>query len=357
MAATLDHFGEFYCEMAFDGGDMLSPDDVLAMAESWISDRALLHITNGGDFPVANGISSSAETMARGLRARIRWARGDLDGAAQDAELVPLGFTAWVTREAGDTRRNRIYVSATSVALSYLTYPNTLWNPALRSPNPATGLPWPDPIPFTGYVFLGVLPDGRAVDDAGNAVFWASGRDAAGEPIPLDDGAVADTRVPHQFVWLSGPSGIFDVPSRYRSVQDDIPLVDWEEMWLIRAEHEGGRGAIDRVNELRTDAGLPLVTYIDGITATPEQIRMMLLEERRRAFFGEGGRYWSTKIQNPDVLWFPRGEGQTGPFPLQGGVRLAMPDAEYTTNAHFIALGGLAARGTGCAPLEAPVFP
>jgi hypothetical protein len=360
MAAALDHFGEFYCEVAFDGGDLLAPDDVLAMAESWISDRALLHVANAGDFALPNGISTSAETMARALRARIRWARGDLEGAAADALSVPQGFTAWVTRESGRIRRNKVYDSATSAGFSQMVPANHWWNPAARSPNPATGLPWADPIPFTGYHFLGVMPNGRAVDDLGHPVVWASGRAPSPSelPISLNNGAVADSRVPHFMKSISGPSKP-EVPSRYASVQDDIPLVSWKEMWLIRAEHEGGQGAIDRVNELRSAAGLPLVTYIDGATATPIQIRSMLLEERRRAFYLEGGRYWSTKIQNVDVLWFPRGEGFTwsGAYALRGGVRLAMPDAEYTTNPHFVARGGLAARGTGCDPLEAPVFP
>src|SRR5690606_32036455 len=129
---------------------------------------------------------------------------------------------------------------------------------------------------------------------------------------PLNNGATPDPRVPHYHISRSGPSGKFDVPDRYTSSEDDIPLVDWTEMWLIRAEHAGGQDAIDLVNELRASVGIAPVTYIDGDTATPWQIRAMLLEERRRWFFAAGGRYWSTKIQNPDVLWFPRGEGQTG---------------------------------------------
>jgi hypothetical protein len=357
MAAALDHFGEFYCEMTFDGGDLLSPDDVLAMAESWITDLALVHIANEGDFALPNGISTSAESMAHGLRARIRWARGDLAGAASDAESVPPGFTAWVTREVGTTRRNKIYDSGTSAAFSGMTRQNVWWNPSTRRPNPATGLSWPDTIPFTGYVFLGVLPDGRAIDDRGYPIVWASGRTVQEAPIPLNNGAVPDPRVRHRFHSISGPAKP-EIPTRYGSAADDIPLVDWEEMWLIRAENEGGQGAIDLVNEMRSSAGLPIVTYMDGGSATAEEIRFMVLEERRRWLFEDAGRYWSTKIRNTDVLWFPRAEGRSeSGFQLLGGVRLAMPDAEYTINPYFLARGALAARGTGCDPLEAPVFP
>ena len=84
----------------------------------------------------------------------------------------------------------------------------------------------------------------------------------------------------------------------------------------------------------------------------------MLLEERRREFFAEGARFWSTKIQNVDALWFPRGEGQTPyqGYNLQGGVRLPMPADEYTGNPNFVEAGGLSIRGTGCAAAEAPVI-
>ncbi len=360
MAAALSHFGEFYCEVTFDGGDLVAPDDVLAMAEEWITDRALVHIANYGDFALPNGISTSAQTMAIGLRARIRWARGDLVGAVADAEAVPQGFTAWVTRESGATRRNKIYDSGTS-SFSGLLGVNAYWNPAVRRPNPATGQLWPNPIPFTGYIFLGVMPDGRVVDDAGYPVRWAQELRApapSSAPIPLGNGAIADVRVPHVFLSISGPAPR-EVPRRYTRVEDDIPLVDWDEMWLIRAEHAGGQTAIDLVNQLRAVAGVPLITYIDGATATPQQIRYMLLEERRRVLYTDAGRYWSTKIRNTDVLWFPRAEGRTGSgvYLLQGGVRLALPDNEYLSNPFLVARGGLAARGTGCDPAEAPVFP
>jgi hypothetical protein len=164
--------------------------------------------------------------------------------------------------------------------------------------------------------------------------------------------------VPHVPKCISGPSPP-DVPTRYARVDDDIPLVSWREMWLIRAEHAGGQAAIDLVNELRAAAGVPPVTYITGATATAQQIRYLLLEERRRVFYSEAGRYWATKIRNTDVLWFPRGEGltQSGVYPLQGGVRLALPDNEYVHNPHLVERGGLASRSTGCDPAEAPVFP
>jgi hypothetical protein len=292
--------------------------------------------------------------MALALRARIRWARGDVAGALADADVIPHGFTAWVTREPGPTRRNKIYSSGNLGGFSQMMGVNDSWDPSIRRPNPSTGLLWPDPIPFTGYLFLGILPDGRAVDDDGYAVRWAEERrDSRGDPVPLGNGAVPDSRVLHFRISISGP-GILEVPDKYGSDADDIPLVSWKEMWLIRAEIEGGQTAINLVNDLRAAEGLPTVTYLDGATASAQDIRYMILEEWRRALFVEGGRYWSTKIRNTDVLWFPRGEGRTefqGYF-LRGGVRLTMPPFEYEANRNLTPED----MGTGCDPDEAPVL-
>lgn len=360
MAAALGVFGEFFCEMSLDGGDLLTPDDVLAMAEDWITNRALVHIESHGDFPLDRGVTGSVETMAIALRARIRWARGDLAGAATDAERVPRGFVARISRDEGLKRRNRVYVGSSFPGFISILGLVDWWNPKTRAPNPATGQLWPDPVPFTGYRFLGILPDGRAVDDGGYPIRWAEERRdyLTGNPVPLNNGAISDTRVTHHAVYVSGPD-VPEAPEKYASEGDDIPFVGWREMWLIRAEREGGQTAIDLVDDLREAAGLPDVTYIDGGTATPEQVRFMVLEERRRSLYGEGGRFWSTKIRNPDVLWFPRAEGTTPwqGYPLGGGVRLALPEDEYLTNPSLFARGGLDARGTGCDPAVAPIFP
>jgi len=355
VAAAFGHFGEFYCEMAFDGGPLTAPDAVLSEAEQW-AEKAIGHIAAaGGDFEMPFGISNSAEMMALALRARLRWARGDMSGALADAQVIPQGFTAWVTREPGPTRRNKIYSSGSSGTYSTMGGINDWWDPSIRRPNPATGQLWPDPVPFTGYLFLGILPDGRAVDEDGYAVRWAEElRDSNnGNPVPLGNGAVPDTRVQHSARIRAGP-GQVEAPEKYGSDADDIPLVSWKEMWLIRAEIEGGQTAIDLVNDLRTAAGLPTVSYISGGTASVQDIRYMILEEWRRALFSEGGRYWATKIRNTDVLWFPRGEGQT-PFQgysLRGGVRLTMPSLEYEANRNL----GLEDMATGCNPNEAPVL-
>jgi hypothetical protein len=365
VAMSLTHMGEFLCEAAIDGSDLLTPTDVLGMAEDWITNRALGHITNAGGFTMPFGIGPTATNLALAVRARIRWANRDYAGAAADANTV-LGaapsFVAWVTRENGVTRRNKIFHNTRDVGFSGMLGVNTWWNPAIRRPNPVTGQPWPNPIPFTGYLFLGIMPDGRTLDVGNIPVRWAEEiRDVNRNPVPLNNGAVSDTRVPHIFKGIQGPQPQ-DVPARFAAEGDDVPYMTWEELQLMRADREHQLGnlanAIAIVNAIRSSKSLPqisgayLTTLSDG-TDDANDVRWLLLEERRREFFSEGARYWSTKIQNTDVLWFPRLEGQT-PFQsynLQGGVRQTFVTDEYTQNPHFVAAGGLDARGTGCTTL------
>jgi hypothetical protein len=372
MAATLAHMGEFYCEIGFDQSEPLTPLTVLTMAEDWVTNRALVHIANAGDFVMPFGItgaSGTANEMARAIRARIRWARHDLTGAAQDAAAV-LGtrptFTAWVTRENGAQRRNKLFIANTFVKFSAMVgmiRVQAAWYPPSHRPNPATGLRWPDPIPFTGYLFLGIMPDGRTLEAGNVPVRWAQevrGPAPAYNPISLLNGAVADTRVQHTYETYQGP-GLAEIPRRYAAEADDIPYMTWEELRLIQAEYENfvnnnRAAAIAHVNAIRAAKSLPqvsgayLATLTDG-TNDRAEVRALILEERRREFFHEGGRYHSTKIQNTDVLWFPRGEGRqntSSRYNMGGVVRLLFDANEYVLNPAWSAAGGNAIRGTLC---------
>ena len=344
VAAVLDIYGEHFCEMALDAGPLMTVDETLALGETWIA-TALGHINNqpGGDFVVANGVATSAKTMAYGLRARMRWARNDVAGALADALLVPMGFTAWIIRETPLQRRNRQNQFAASPLNVIYKDVNTYWQGT--APNPVTGQAWPSPIPFTGYTNLGILPDGRAVWDTGLPIRTAG----VSRMTPAEDAAVPDTRVGTIDV-VTSQDGIRQNPTKYPNADDNQPLVGWQEMWLLRAELEGGQAAIDRVNELRDFHSLPRVTYADPSDAA--EIRRMIIEERRRQLFLEG-RFYATKIRNTDLLWFPRNEGNTPllGFPHQGGIRKLMPDDEYDLNPNFTD----AAEATGCDPNERPV--
>jgi hypothetical protein len=277
--------------------------------------------------------------MAYGLRARIRWAQGESrwPDALADAMRVPIGYTAVVTRDAGPLRRNVMYHAGTLNGFGHVHGAFRHWD---GPPNPVTGQPWPNPIPFTGYLDLGILPDGRAITDDQRPITTAE-----------NPTAVADTRVTTRVQAIQGPQA-GPVPTKYKADADDHPLVSWNDIWLIRAEIEGGQAAIDRVNELRARRNLPLVTYADPGNA--DQILDMIIEERRRDLWLEG-RFWSTKIQHTDRLWFPRRAGNSlfSGYAYQGGVTLVMSNAEYDLNPNF----DREARATGCPPERRPVLP
>ena len=369
--ATYAWMGSTLCEGALDGGKMLTQADMYALADQYLT-RAITEIqAAGGDFAMPFNITSSALTMAYGFRAQNSWMSGNLAGAKTDAEKVPSKFYAYMTREATSTRRNLNYYNGPSARFASLQGVVDWWQSASYQPNPATGKKWPAVIPFTGYTDLGILPDGRAVRDDGLPIRLAGPvgvlsleekyRNAA-----VEDAAVADPRVPFITGIVGGKSFITFIATKWPSCAVSvcgnfgggsgeaayIPLVNWKEMVLIRAEAEGGQGAIDRVNEIRTSDGLPKVTYLAA--TDKDGIRRMIIEERRRALFQEG-RFYYTKLKNLDLLWFPRLQGRmpTAGAPYSGGVRMTMPDNEYQLNTN---IGDLNKRGSGCDDANKPTF-
>jgi hypothetical protein len=358
--AALTRMGESLCEVALNNGPLLAPSEVLTQAEAALS-RALTQLAAlpGGDVAVPYGVATSAKNTAYGLRAQARWMKGDLTGAAADAALVPNGFTTWVTRDANAARNNKAHFAGTLNRYAELYDVVNWWLPANRT-NPVTGQPWPQIIPFTGYVFLGIMPDGRAVRDDGLPIrttysqTWPTARTA----VPgIEPTAVTDTRVRFYFGQVGGAGGAAARPihQKYAAADSDIPLVNWREMILSRAEAAGGQAAIDLVNQIRAADNLPPVTYLTGATASPQQIKYMIIEERRRALFLEG-RFLMTKLKNLDLLWFPRAQGQTpgAGRSLGGGVRFHMPDDEFLYNPNLN--GDLNLRGTKCAQHERPII-
>lgn len=363
-ALLLSIWGEHYCESVISTptelGPALTPAQTLAVAEQW-ADDALGHIAAGGDFSIDLGrgqVTSSAETLVYGIRARIRWAAGDLTGAASDAAQVPDGFYAWILREDNQAETARINLVSSMQsggggvqAAGFLQGPVSLrgsdpYGISFLGNNPVTGQAWPSPVPFTGYIDLAIAADGRAVDADGHAITLSTA------------GSVADPRVPHIIGNTAG--GPDYIPQKYPSLGDDIPLINWQEMRLIRAEAEGGAAAVGHVNAVRNgtvyvggamvDIDLPDVTYVPANASETED---MIIEERRRALFEEA-RFWATKTLNPDKLWFPRNEGQweneSATYNLGGGVRVLLPGDEYDLNL------GLEARGQSCDPTQAPIF-
>jgi hypothetical protein len=379
MAEALGHFGQFYCEGAFDEGRLMTGPEILAAAEDWVTNRALVHITNVGDFSMPNGAASAAtgqpgaRNMALALRAQLRLAAGNLAGANADATTVlaaNASFVAYATREAGAQRRNKVFDAGTSAKFSGMLGVNTYWNGPSRNPNPANGLTWPTSVPFTGYIFLGIMPDGRTLEAGNIPVRWAQEARAAvtEAAVPLGNGAVTDTRIVHFYTAVQGPSKR-EVPNEFATVDADLPLVTFRELRLIQARYQNETlddqaAAINTINTYLHTGTLPDITgtYAAGLndgTNDIAEMRDVILEEARRELYGgEAGRWWQWKIQNTDKTWFPRFQGFTssGVYRLLGGVRLAFPNDEFDRNPNFVAAGGRAARGSGCTGTD-PLLP
>lgn len=369
-AAILDVFGEYFCEaaistLAADGGFM-TPANTLDSAEAWVQKTLDAVTANGADFAItttAGTHTSSIQTSARGLLARIRWARngpGDLAAAAAAAEQVPDGHVTWVLREAGEKRRNMVSISQSGgagiQAAGFLQGPVKIKTATdaygiTQLGSHPNGTPWTSPLRFTGYINLGIVTaTGAALNATGFPV------------LNTDAGAQSDTRVTHAVKNTAG--GLDNVPQRYPSDADDMPLINWKEMRLIRAEAEGATQAgIDHVNVVRAANGLPGIgtgadtSYRDSLIGNADAYQDMLIEERRRALFEEG-RFWATKIRWNTKLWFPRQVGDLinagASYTFGGGVRLLWDANEYQINRIWADAGGLALRGTGCPVGERP---
>lgn len=348
-AISLEVSGTFFCEMAIDAGPLVTADETLALAQAW-ADSAIQY-AGSDNFELPEGITGPDDgagilDFAYAIRGRIQWARGPdhYAGALADFGNVDDSFSAYITRENRETRRNKVwYHSNPGGGFVHDAITSGTWDdPPETDPGffdpvyPGTG--WPDPIPFTGYIDLGILPDGRVTTD-----------DLDGIPYPVTTdavGAVDDPRVETRLEVVASQQDELPVPVKYDSQSDDMPLVTWQEINLMVAEMDEAQ-AIAEINEIRDSYGLPTVSY----GPSGDELENLILEERRRELFLEG-RYWATKIRHTDKLWFPRDHGTYGSYQLDGGVRLAMPSTEYEVNENLT----LADRGTGCAAAEAPVF-
>jgi hypothetical protein len=363
---TLGVFGEFFCEFAISSrdrvtgvvafGQLMTPTQTLDLAEDW-ADSVFAHLALA---PAADSvlsttagvITSNIGRTTYGLRARIRYANGDLAGAALDAAQVTDNHMAWVLREDPEDRRNAMALvqgNANNVqSQGFLQGPVTVGTiPGITElgSHPVTGVAWPSPVPFTGYLNLAIeTATGRAVSDAGY-------------PLTIGAGMTPDTTRVRFLASGNVSGGPRPIQRKFTTLAADIPLLNWREMRLIRAEAAGPSVAgVDHVNVIRTAAGLPLVqgAYRTLVETDADAFDDLIIEERRRALWLEA-RFWSTKIQKNEKLWFPRRVGEwvnNSNYELNGGVRVLMPNNEYEINPNF----GLAARGTGCPADERPVF-
>lgn len=169
--------------------------------------------------------------MARVGRARARLGQGNLEGAVTDAQKVPKGYVKYATySQATANRENQVNVDM--VRNQYLSI-----EPALRELQMLDGVRDPR-VQFTDLEKIG--PDGST---------------------PL---------------WID---------NRYTEPGSPILLANWEEAQLIIAEARGGQEAVDRINVLRDQHGLPHFNSTDE-----DEIRKQVIEERWRELHNTGHR-------------------------------------------------------------------
>lgn len=249
---TYTLFGEAWCEAAFDGGPALAPQDVLKIAEDRFT-RALELAQQAGDQKILN--------LARVGRARARLHRGDKSGAAADARLVAPGFEFFASRSNSHvSRENKVYVV----------------NHLERRTGPEPG--------FWNLTWKGV-PDPRVkVIDTGR-----KGNDAL---TPL---------------WLQ---------TKYTARESPLRVASYDEARLIIAEAEMGRTAVDIINELHREAGLPPYD-----PATDGDLLQQIILERSRELWLEGHRLgdllrFNLPFPSGVQPWTGRPYGSTTCFPL-----------------------------------------
>lgn len=265
---ALQLLGEGFCEMAVDGGPLLSREDVWEMAEDRFS-KSLQHAQ-------AAGVDSVASLAYVG-RARARLNLGKFPEAAADARQVPEGFKWWATRGDEEGRRNnRIWINV-----------NNGWNYSVH----------PD---YHNLDWAGV-PDPR-VD------VYYSGNDRG---VPPEPNSIA--------MWWQ---------NKYPQRTSPLVLAGWEEAQLILAEAEGGQTALDVINRLHTLAGLPPFVSDD----TDEIMDHLIQEERRRQLFLEGHRLNDLLRHDlpfppgPDWRGLAYHDPGTTCFPLPFGERTGNPN-------------------------------
>lgn len=236
----------FFCQQTYDSGPAMTSGESLGLSEEALT-AAIQIAQSAGDADIL--------ALAHLGRARARLVRGDLSGAAGDAQAVPDGFTWWSR--------------------------------------------------FS-------LPDGITMG------FWNQSRDRNEITVDVAFRDTDDPRVPVTYMnGLTGADRETEVwrQEKYQERDSNIRSGSWQEARLIEAETllEGPSadvsGAIALMNQVRAAADLEALS--PGVSA--EQAREFLRAERKHELWLEGGtRYGDMR------RWglFPSGWGASCiPFP------------------------------------------
>jgi hypothetical protein len=247
--------GEAMCSAAINVGPELTSAQLFAEAKLRF-DKAVAEATAANDAPTIN--------LARLGRARALLDAGDLTGAAADAQTIPPAFSASISMDATNARRqNIVFLHITQ------SFYGTV-DPSFRN------------------LTLGANPDPRVL-------VTNSGR----------TGSAANTPI-----WT---------PNKYPLVTTPIPLAKYAEAQLIIAEARIAAndlaGVATAINNARNSGGRTGLPLYDATGQTAAQVKAQLIEERRREFFLEGHRLF-------DIRRFaiPLSPAPGSPYTVGGGV-------------------------------------
>jgi hypothetical protein len=227
--------GEGYCAMRFDEGPIITPAAVMAIAEQKFT-AALALAQAGGNADILN--------LVRVGRARVLLNLGKKTEAAADAALVTAGWQFMVTRGAEtNSRHNHAYRQHTENR-------HTSVAPQYRN------------------LMVGNVPDPRVV--------VKFGPDIGLLPTAFD-----------------GVTPLYVVNNKNLSRSAPMRMASYVEAQLIRAEALGGTAAVGLINARRSQLSLPDYT---GAT-DPASIQALILDERNREFFMEGGQRFNDLLR------------------------------------------------------------
>ena len=275
--------GEGFCQMALDGGPLMTPKDVLTVAEARFTDAISLATT-------AN--SSDILNMALVGRARVRLDKQDFAGAIADAQRVPVGYAKFATRDASDVRRY-------DALCENITCPQN--RNATVAPN------------YRAVTWQGV-PDPRVAVSTNNQLAF-------------------DNAQIHYF------------PTKKHTGRDyGLLLASYKEARLFIAEASARTGDLTTartlINQMHTEAGIP--AYDPGATDNQTQVIAQVIEERRRELFTEGGHRLNDHLRFRGTPWaipfkgepgsiFPTGVDATG-LPYGSTTCFPLPTVEIIGN-------------------------
>ena len=226
--------GEGFCEMAIDGGPVITPKQTLQLAEERFSEAITL-ATGANDQDILN--------MALAGRARVRLDLENFAGAIADASRIPATYVKLATRDANDPRRfNKYFENVAGPSIKHHTVA-----PRMRS------LTWKG------------VPDPRVRVAAG------TGRDSVGFDFAT-----------RWYFHQKTPGLSRESPHR---------LASYAEAQLVVAEASARSGDLTTarriINERHAAAGIPGVEIADAPTQT--DVVRLIIEERNRELFAEGG--------------------------------------------------------------------